>query len=247
MKRLSIFFVLAIAAIACGDDRTVGATVIKATEGGTVRIGSSETRLEVPPNSLGMDTEIVATLDTPASYPAIEGLREVLVLEPAGTALEIPATLVWKPSGDALDGTEELALRELVDGAWAPLDVSVGVGSGGLATTTVGRLGTLGLTVRPAPVGGGTISGTVRHIYTEEPLAGVSFTLYTATETMVGTAVSGADGTFSFSGLAAGSYLVVANVTEEENCFGDPTTRSVEVSEGGTANVSFAFVLNDCG
>jgi hypothetical protein len=248
MKRLALSFLLVLLAMACGDDRTTSAAVISATAGGTVRIGTSETRLEVPPNSLAMDTEIVATIDEPAGYPAQEGLREVLVLEPAGTALEIPATLMWKPAGDALTGTERLSLLELVDGAWLPRDVSVTVGSGGVVSTTVGRLGTYGLAVRPAPMGEtGTIAGSVIHIYTEAPLPGIRVTLYEQTERMVGTATSASDGTFSFADVPVGSYFLVADVTPENNCFNDPTNKPAEVTAGATTPVTFAFVPGPCG
>jgi hypothetical protein len=246
MKRLALSFLFVFLAMACGDERTTS-SLISATAGGTVRIGTSETRLEVPPNSLSMDTEIIATVDEPAGYPAREGLREVLVLEPAGTALEIPANLMWKPAGAALGGTDRLTLVELVDGGWQAREVSVTVGSGGIVSTTVGRLGTYGLAVQPAPMGDtGTIQGSVLHIYTEAPLPGIGITLYEQTERMVGTATSGSDGSFSFADVPVGSYFLVANVTPDNNCFSDPTNKDAVVTVGETTTVTFGFVPGPC-
>lgn len=247
---------LALTLSACGRDRTGpvgpigptgGSTLITAAGGGTVTVADTETQLAVPAGAFATDTEVVLSVESPAGYPAEEGLREVIAMSPAGTVLEAPATLNWQPSGVPLTGSEALTLLRFVDDVWIPVDASVTVGSGGIASTQITTLQTYGLRVSTPPVGSvGNISGNVLHIYTEEPLAGIALRLVGPSEVTVDSTVSGSDGSFSFSEIPVGSYSLIADVTPENNCFGDPTEQTVEVTEGGDTSVFFGFVPGPC-
>jgi hypothetical protein len=242
---------VALATAGCGGDRTGtsptgGSTLIKADEGGSVLVDGTETSLAIPANALTADTEVVLSVESPSGYPAAEGLREVIAMSPAGTDLVAPASLGWQPSGAALTGSESLSLLRFTDGGWLPVEASVSVGSGGIALTTITRLETYGLRVSTPIAGAGQIVGSVRHIYTGDPLPGISFTLYDNLENVIGTATSGTDGSFSFTEVPSGSYFIIAEVLPADNCFSDPTTKETAVSAGETAEVKFGFVPGPC-
>jgi len=107
-----------------------------------------------------------------------------------------------------------------------------------LAPTTV--------VVEPRFASASKVKGQVKHIYTQDPLPGINFELWTATEQKVGMATSGSDGSFVLENAPAGELFVLASVAAEDNCFNDPTEKTVTVVEGEDAEIVFGFVPGPC-
>ena len=119
------------------------------------------------------------------------------------------------------------------------------MGSGGLVSVQVSRLAPLALIVRDGPQSAGTINGSVLHIYTEQPLEGITFTLLSGT-TEIDSAVSDANGQFSFTQVPVGTFTVHAEVDPEDNCYDDPVDKEALVIHDQVTNVSFGFVPGPC-
>lgn len=246
VSALTLALVMTLAA-GCGDsgEPSGDAVLITAAQGGTVSMNGDETAISIPANALAADTEIAISYGSLADYGALDnGLSRVLVLEPAGTALEIPASVLVDP-GVTIGADQTVSVRQWMDGGWYGTQ-SAEVVSGGLVSTTVSYLAPLAIVVQDAPQGPiGTISGMVMHYYTEAPLEGISFDLLDGT-TVVDSAVSDAAGTFSFSDVPVGSYVVRANVDPADNCYSDPTEKDAVVTEDQDTDVFFGFVPGPC-
>lgn len=206
MNRLSrsvLVTVLTAAALftgGCGDTRA--SSVIVATEGGTVVVDS--TQVVIPAGSLVADTEVAVMVGGVGELPALEGLRTVVRLEPEGTALETPASVVV--SGDtiaAADG-QVVGAWQIVDGGWAPREHAVDPVTGDV-TVPVTYFSPVGITVRDAPAGG-TIEGTLAW-GTGELVAAAPVQLYLG-DALVAETTTGTNGDFSFTGLDSGTYRV---------------------------------------
>ena len=118
--------------------------------------------------------------------------------------------------------------------------------SGGLVSTTVNFLAPLAIVVEDAPMGPtGTVTGSVMHYYTEEPLEGISFDLVSGS-TVVDTVVSDAAGLFTFTEVPVGTYVVRADVAPVDNCYNDPTEKDAVVTEDQTTDLFFGFVPGPC-
>jgi hypothetical protein len=239
--------------VACDDgkEETHGTTVmIHAATGGTVAMESDETSLNIPAGSLAIDTEITLSYGELSDYGALANARSrVLVMEPAGTTLSSPAAVLIDPGTPAIGATQTVTVYQWVagvDGGWSnPREAQVV--SMGLVSTSVTYLAPLAIVVEDPVVGPtGTISGSVFHIYTEQPLEGMSFTLLSGA-TEVDTAVSDAQGGFLFTEVPVGTYTVHSEITEADNCFGDPVDKEAVVTEDATTDVFFGFVPPPCG
>jgi hypothetical protein len=245
LERSSFAGVVLLAAVAgCGGGGGGGTTeTIRAAEGGTVEIPDREVRVGIPPNALMSDTDVSLEVDAIGGYPALaDAIDEVLVLEPAGTVLEVAASVTWKPAGVELDGSEQLRAYQLEDGAWRALEARPEVGSGGVVSTTVVRFAPIALTVVEAPPpGSAEVRGMVIHGYTEEPYPGLELELLQDGRE-IETATTDADGRYSLGAHPAGTYTVRANVPAEMNCFEDPTERMVTTTAGMAEDVFFAFI-----
>ncbi len=248
IRMTTLAVVLAVAGVAaCGDDGEPNGSdvLVIAAQGGTVSMDGDETGISIPANALAADTEIGISYGSLADYGALEnGLSRVLVMEPAGTTLQTPATVLMDP-GTVIGADKVVSVRQWMDGGWYGTQ-EASVVSGGLVSTTVSFLAPLAVVVEDAPVGPtGTIAGMVLHIYTEAPLEGITFELLDGT-TVVDTAVSGADGLFSFTEVPVGSYVVHAVVTADENCYSDATEKDAVVTEDQSTDVFFGFVPGPC-
>ncbi len=232
---------------ACKDNgEPSGNTVlITASQGGTVSMDGDETTLSIPANALAADTEIAVSYGSLADYGALEnGLTRVLVLEPGGTALEVPATLLLDP-GTTIGADKVVSVRQWMDGGWYGTQQAQVV-SGGLVSTTVSYLAPLAVVVEDATVGPtGTVSGSILHLYTEAPFEGISLDLLYA-DYVVDTAVTDAAGHYSFTEVPTGTYVLRANVDAFDNCYNDPTEKDAHVSEDQTTDIFFGFVPGPC-
>lgn len=240
-----VFAVAGLAACSDNGEPNGNGVLIIAAQGGTVSMDGDETGISIPANALTADTEIAISYGSLSDYGALEnGLSRVLIMEPAGTSLATPATVLMDP-GIVIGADKVVSVRQWMDGGWYGTQ-EASVVSGGLVSTTVSYLAPLAIVVEDAPQGPtGTISGMVLHIYTEEPLEGITFELLDGT-TVVDTAVSGADGLFSFSEVPVGSYVVHADVGPADNCYSDATEKDAVVTEDQTTDVFFGFVPGPC-
>lgn len=239
--------VISLGACSGGDDDggQSTASLITAAEGGTLALENSETRVVFPAGAVAEDTEMTLALGALSDFAAREhALADVLVFQPE-MVLSSPAEL--QLDLPEIEADRVVYIEQFVDGAWVRPEVSaVEVGSGGVGAASVIRLAPTAIIAEPIADDAGSVSGTVRHIYTQEPLSGISFALYTQVEELIGKTTSDAQGQFSFEGVAAGSYFVLAEIDSANNCFNDPTFKELEVVEGEAAAVEFAFVPGPC-
>lgn len=229
-----------------GDDSAT--SLITASEGGSIEIPGTDTRVDFPADALAEDTEITILLGGLADYGAADDARErVLVFSPDGIALNQPASLKLDPGGAAIEATEQVSILQFVDGGWYPPEVaSAEVGSGGLVTASVAVLAPVAVVVKQAPQGPtGSIRGAVFHLYTEAPLEGISFELQAA-GTVVGTATSDAAGGFVFENVEVGTYTVHSTIAPENNCYNDAVDKDATVIEDEIAQIYFGFVPGPC-
>ena len=205
MKPLRVLFAFALLLGACSESGPT-TTVINSAEGGTV--ASATHTIDIPALSLASDTEV--TLDMPAAdaYPPVPGDRSViLTIEPEGTVLEIPATLVIHGSQIGASADETVAVYRLVDGAWAPREFSRDVETGDI-TTSITVFGPIGIGIS-APVAGTTLQGTIAW-GDGTPVADAPIQLYQG-DTLVQETTSNAEGLYRFEGLEAGTYSIRVN------------------------------------
>ena len=168
-----------------------------------------------------------------ADLPALEGANaEVLLLEPRGTILEIPAAVTLDAGFVNATAEQTVHVHQLVevDGvAWVRLESARG--ADGSVTTAVDRLAPIAVVVSD-PAAGGSIAGTIAW-GSGEPASGAPIALMQG-ETEVATTTADAAGAFSFTGLASGSYALVVNY----ECM---INQGVSVTEGGTSEVSLTL------
>ena len=241
-------FVFTTACGGSGDDET--SDLITVDEGGSIEIEGTETRIDIPANALAEDTEITISLAELSDFAALDDARNtVLVIAPDGLVLSAPATLTLDPGEPAVTGDQLLSIRQFrsgVDGGWVSPEVSAAqLHSGGLVTASIIQFAPTALVVKDPPVASGTIAGMVLHIYTEAPLSGITFELEQG-GSVVDTAVSDAEGKFTFSSVAVGTYNVHADVSADENCYSDPVDKEAVVTDQNTTDVFFGFVPGPC-
>lgn len=216
-------------ALAACSNETSGGAIIVAAEGGTVT--TSAVDVSIPAASLAEDTEIsIVTSSSSEELPELEGLRLLVELEPRGTVLETPASVVIRASEIGAGEGESVAVYQLLDG-WLPVEHSER--SGGDLEVPVTRFEPIGVVVREAP-SGGAIDGTIAW-GDGMPVDGAPIELWMG-DTMVSTTSSDANGAFSFADLESGSY----SLRVDYECQID---QGVSVVEGDTASV----MLTLCG
>jgi len=255
--------VLLLQSAACSNDRgggpgaPVGASErIVATEGGMVAITGRDVSIAIPARALASDTDVSITIGDLTGYPELRNaIDEVLEILPEGLPLTTAASVTWRPTGVSLTGREMVRAAQLVlDGetgghVWRLFEGEVEIGSGGTVSVPLMRLGTLALIVTETidpPLLTGTVSGGIRHLYTEEPIAAIRVDLINSSESSVANTVSDAEGQFRFAEVPVGSYTVTIDVAPSNNCYGDPTEHAVTVAANATANATFAFVPGPC-
>jgi hypothetical protein len=241
--------IAALALAACGgssgDDST--SEMIEAATGGTIDLddGSSVT---IPPNALTEDTEVTVSIASLSDYGDLEhGRNKVLSLAPEGLVLEVPASIVLDPGGEALAGDELVDLYQFVDGLWRQPEVSgVEIGSGGTISATVIVFAPTGITVREPPQGPtGAVDGSVFHYYTEQPLPGLTVRVVDGEQTIDSTTTD-SNGAFSFEAIPVGAHKLRVDIAAEDNCFGDPTEKAIDVTENEPVTEYFGFVTGPC-
>jgi len=244
---LAFLFPIALAVAACGGaggDDDSATVLITAAEGGSIEIDGTDTRVVIPADALGEDTEITISMGHLADYGAADDARDgVLVFSPDGIVLSRPAEITLNPGDPAVDGTELVSILQFVDGGWYPPEVSsAAIGSGGLVGASVSVLAPVAVVIKEAPQGPtGSIRGGVLHIYTEAPLAGIGFELK-KDGVVLGTATSDTAGAFRFDGIGVGAYTVHSTIDSADNCYGDPVDKDATVTEDSITDVYFGFV-----
>lgn len=230
---------------ACGSDSggQSTASLISASEGGTISLSDS-TKITFPAGAVAEDVEMTMSIAAVSDFAALEDARkDVLQFDPE---MVLASSAQIELDLSDVDSTSTVHLMQFIDGLWLRPEVStVEIGSGGIAFASVIQLAPTALVVTEATTGSLNIQGSVVHIYTQDPLPGIEFQLWTSFEQMVGTASSDSSGGFSFDNVAPGSYFVLAQVTPENNCFNDPTEKTLTVP-GNEDKVEFAFVPGPC-
>jgi hypothetical protein len=222
---------LALAAVACGDDRGTGeGTLVVAEEGGTVVAPTFE--LSIPAMALPTDTTISLETAQASDYPALEGsLPEVLRIEPEGTVLELPATIVIDSDFIGAETGDIVSVSQLVDGVWSPRE-SANVSGGVSVSVTVFAPIAVALRAIEIPTNG-EIRGTVS--WGEgTPAGGAPVQLLRGETLVTSTYADTTTGAFSFADLEPGTYTVLIDY----EC---RLEQAVELTSGETENLELVL------
>lgn len=209
MRTLLTSILFASLAVGCADTRTSAGGTIVASEGGSVTADSHA--VTIPAGSLAADTEVTLSTAPASDYPALAGsLASVLLLEPEGTVLELPASVVIEDGFLGVGSEASVSVWQLsrVDGErWTPIESSRDAGSGDV-TVSVTRFAPLAVTVTEAP-SGSSIVGTLSW-GDGTPVDGAPVQLAQGGSVLT-TATTGADGSFAFADLTPGDYQLVVD------------------------------------
>jgi len=142
MKLIPTAIALASLLAACGSDgEDTVSTMISATEGGTVEVEGTETRLAIPADSLGEDTEVTVAMASIADYEELEGAIDLVIDLSPPTALSASAALTIDTSDMQISTDAYLSVRQYVDGQWLQPELSSAeLSSGGVIITKVSLL-----------------------------------------------------------------------------------------------------------
>lgn len=181
--------------------------LITAAEGGVVRTDAAE--VTVPAMALAADTEVTVETASASDYPdLVNGRAEVVRLEPEGTVLETPATVIVRSDLIAAEPGASVTIHQLrdIDGerAWRPVE-SVYDSETGDAEAYVDVFAPLGVAVQAA-ASTGTVRGTLTW-GSGDPADGAPIELRTVDGT-VGTATTDAAGAFTFTDVEPGTYTL---------------------------------------
>ena len=224
-------------------------SLIKAKEGGMVKASGSEDLIVIPANALSNDTEITLSVGQLANYPKLENGREkVTLIEPAGVVLAAKATIIIDLGQPAITASQIASVVQLIDDEWQPLELDPGIDvrEGTIAALT-SLFAPTAVVVKDVASDSGSILGSVKHIYTGDPLPGIRFELWNDGVAALATTESDAKGTFRFADIPVGWYSVIAIIADADNCFHDPTVKEAVVAKDQTTDVAFAFVPGPCG
>ena len=199
----------------------------------------------VPPNSIAGIVKVETTPDweTNSSDPLLPGVT-IQLLDSSGTVVNSAVTDAKGAYSfqELLPGTYEV--RETVPGGYLASDDHVGsLGGAANGFTDLGSItllgGVNGVHYDFAVVPPGSISGVVKEETTSDwdtnpadpPIAGVTIQLLNASQQVIATTQTNADGQYSFTNLLAGTYSVVETVPPNYFASDDHVG-----SVGGTAN-----------
>jgi len=181
--------------------------LITAAEGGVVSSDAAE--LTVPAMALASDTEVTVETASISDYPELENARsEVVRLEPEGTVLETPATVVVR--ADLIDAAPgaRVTIHQLrdIDGvrAWRAVE-SVYDSETGDAEAYVTTFAPLGVVVEEVGATA-TVRGTLTWS-SGDPADGAPVELRDG-DTVVHSTSTDATGAFTFTDVEPGSYTV---------------------------------------
>jgi hypothetical protein len=211
--------------------------LISASSGGSVSLGDG-TAIEIPAGALAADTEVTLSLQSAGDFPTLEdAIGVVAVLEPAGTSLSTPATLVVKPD-ETLDPGLPGRVYVLANETWLQPEISFAqVRADGTLAAEVYGFEPIAFTVdRDAPLGP-AVSVTVDGA--GQPLAGVEVQLWTANETLLTTRPTDSLGNVRFVDLSPGGYFAVATPGADWCGSGDQTF-TIEADEVASVNYDFS-------
>lgn len=251
-RSLATLLGIALSTAACGSSGDSSASVlIEASEGGVIVLDDDVARLEIPANALSEDTEITVSLASSSEFAALASARDrILVIEPDGVPLGLPATVMLAPGGALIAVDEVVSIAQLVDGSWVVPDGAAAARSetGERVTAAISVLAPVAVVVRDPVVEGqaGRIEGWVLNYDDEQPLPDVTFRLRDVGGAELGVAVSDDDGGFAFEDVPVGTLTVHADVAASDNCTGEPVDHTVAVAVGQASYVTWVFQPGPC-
>jgi hypothetical protein len=206
-------------------------SVVPAAGGGEVAVGSAS--LDIPQNALANDTEVTIRIAPPSDYPDLERPRSnVLVLEPEGTILTMPASVSLAASLG--DGNVSVVQYLSVRGTqiWQPLTSGVMFGAESVSVA-VSQFAPLAVVGNEVTTGGtGAIEGTVR--WSDGSGAPGAEIDLLQEQTVVAQTIGDDAGAFGFSNLAAGTYTISLYYECE-------LLQEVSVSSGATTSLDLVL------
>lgn len=209
---LMLAFVFAISACGGSDDPST-TVAITAAEGGTVSLGSKESKLEIPAAALAEDMEVTLKRADRSKLPALDNIAEVLQIEPAGTSLSTSAALTVELANAPGEG-QPVAAYQLIDGTW--IDLGSIIVTGKLVQASISVFGPVAVTVVPdkTPAGDGNrIIG--KATWGDGSVASsLPIELWQNDRKLTETTTD-AEGMYSFVDLTPGSYGVVLTMMAE--------------------------------
>lgn len=144
IRMTALTLVLAVAGLpACSDngEPNGNAVLIIAAQGGSVAMDGDETGISIPANALTTDTEISISYGSLSDFGVLDnGLPRVLVMEPAGTTLQTPATVLLDP-GSVIGTDKVVSVRQWMDGGWYGTQEATVVSGYGLLPGAPGHRG----------------------------------------------------------------------------------------------------------
>lgn len=226
MKTNTFLFMgaLSFALGACGGTDAPSTTVeISAAEGGTISLGSKESKLEIPAAALAEDTEVTLKVADRSTLPALDNMAEALQIEPAGTVLSTSANLTIELATAPAEG-QPVAVHQLLDGVW--VDLGSIVVTGKLVQASIAVFGPVAVTVVPKDVPPGDGNRIVgKATWGDGSVASsLPIELWTNDRKLTET-LTDAEGKYSFVDLTPGSYGIV--LTPMAEC---PANYTVTVS-----------------
>lgn len=242
MRTNTVIFaaIMAIAGCSSGTGPGSGSELITAAEGGSITLGGGAV-VTIAPGALAEDTDVSVSFETLSDFgPLDDALNEVAVLEPAGTVLESPATIVFTPSA-SFDVSSRARLYQFFDGAWVRPEVgSVELRSDGTIAASVSWFAPTAVTIEeiadPPPLAATTVQVTV--VADGAAAAGIPVQLWTAFEEMIGTEMTDAAGVVRFADVSAGDYFAVVSAGGGLCGTGEQSFTKVD---GTASQLDFAF------
>lgn len=219
---LSVITALCMMAGCADDTRMAEPMLITPEAGGTVSLGAIE--VVIPPMALAAATEVVLMTSPLSTLEALEdGVGEALIMEPAGTTLELPATVTLPVDPSLIVSGAEVSVKQLVSGdgvmIWTDIPSELNA-SAGEVIVSVTRFAPLAVVVETSVVAGGNvINGTIRWS-DESPVDMAPIQLLeSGGASPLTSTMSADDGTFTFADLSPGTYTLVVDyecLIEEE-------------------------------
>ena len=215
--------------------RATATQTVSSSQGASVAVDDGRASIEIAPNALAQDTEVTLSVAPASDYQGLgDTMGSVVILEPAGTHLSVPANLQIDAGGRQLQQSEIAQVVRMVDGEWAPLGESGIVIVNGKVRVEVSDFTPVAVRVT-APTGSVQVGVYDRF---ERTLSNVPVELLSG-ETVLSSGQTGSEGSVTLDNIRLG--MVTVKVTPPLNCANDPTEQEVTVTANQTAHQFFMF------